>query len=301
MSHHKVQKMRYRSSEKTIINLLSTIAENKEYAQYDMKKAIGKNYRTILRYLPKLESCNLIQLSRTENSKKKGKDRKIYIITLLGIIELLKTKEPRSKDFVELTDKMAMLHPEVLPLVFGKWQLFDENQKILISLRLDEFVRQSPSHLNTIVMNTRALYETVKEEQKKSAQESGRGLPPGGNQQIGSFSVRTAQGYKTVATGEAALQTMFKTMCGSHDLGAIVEKVTKAVLSDWTINIEIDQQGNLSINKLTKDYFQTLSKDEELKNFMNQELSDTEEEMKIKLHLTQKFNQWWTDLSSSTT
>jgi DNA-binding PadR family transcriptional regulator len=293
--------MRYRSSEKTITNLLTIIAENKEYAQYDMKKAIGKNYRTILRYLPKLESCNLIQLSRTENSKKKGKDKKIYVITLLGIIELLKTKERRSKDFIEFTDKMAVMHPKVLPLVFGKWQLFDENQKVLISLRLDEFVQQAPSHLNTLVMNTKALPETVEKEEKTSTQESGHGLPSSGNQQIGSFSIRTAQGYKTVATGEAALKNMFNTMCGSHDLTAIEKKVTKAVLSDWTINIEIDQQGNFSIDKLTKDYFRKLSKDEELKNFMTQELSDTEEKMKIKLHLMQKFNQWWKDLSSSTT
>jgi DNA-binding PadR family transcriptional regulator len=289
--------MRYRSSEKTIINLLTTIAENNEFAQYDMKKAIGKNYRTILRYLPKLESCNLIQLSRTENSKKKGKDRKIYTITLLGIIELLKTKVRQTKDFVELTNKMAALHPELLPLVFGKWQLFDENQKILVSLRLEDFVRQSPSHLNTLTMNTKALYEEIKEENRANVENLGQRPSANEKQQIGAFSVRTAGGYKTVATGEPALQALSKMMCGSHDLKAVEEKVTKSVLSDWTINIEIDPKGNLAIDKLTEDYFRILTKDNELRRYMDHELLCAEETIKIKLDITQKFNQWWRTLS----
>jgi hypothetical protein len=289
--------MRYRSSEKTIINLLTTIAENNEFAQYDMKKAIGKNYRTVLRYIPKLESCNLIQLSRTENSKKKGKDRKIYTITLLGIIELLKTKVRQTADFVELTNKMAALHPELLPLVFGKWQLYDENQKILISLRLEGFVRQSPSHLNTLTVNTKALYEETKEENRANVENLGQRSSVNENQQIGAFRDRTARGYKTVSTGEVALQAMSKMMCGSHDLKAVEEKVTKSVLSDWTINIEIDPKGNLVIDKLTEDYFRMLTKDKELRSYIDRELSCAEETMKIKLHITQKFNQWWRTLS----
>jgi DNA-binding PadR family transcriptional regulator len=293
--------MRYRSSEKTIINLLTAIAENREFAQYDMKKAIGKNYRTVLRYLPKLESCNLIQLSRTESSRKKGKDRKIYNITLLGIIELLKTRVRQTKDFVELTDKMAALHPEVLPLVFGKWQLFDENQKILISLRLEDFVRQAPSHLNTLTTNTKALYDEVKEKNMANAQNLEQKSSAKENPLPGTFSEETAQGYKTVATGEAALQAFFKMTCGSHDLKAVEEKVTKSVLSDWTIHIEINPQGNLAIDKLTEDYFRILTKDNELRSYMDQELSYTEETIKIKLHIAQKFNQWWRNLSSDQT
>src|SRR5665647_1872367 len=99
----------------------------------------------------------LIKLSRTERSKKKGKDRKIYSITLLGIIELLKTKKDDATDFVQFTDKLARSNPALLPLVFGKWHLFDQNQKIIISLKLRDFVRNAPSCLNELTMNTDAV------------------------------------------------------------------------------------------------------------------------------------------------
>jgi DNA-binding PadR family transcriptional regulator len=243
--------MRYRSSEKTIINLLTAIAENKEFAQYDMKKAIGKDYRTVLRYLPKLESCRLVQLYRTENSKKKGKDRKIYTITLLGIIELLKAKAGDTKDFAEYTNKMAVLHPSILPLVFGKWQIFNENQKVLLSLRLKDYVQQAPSHLNTI------------------------------------------------AAGNDATSALSKMACGMHDLSSVEREVTKRVLSDWTISIDVDNKGRLLVDNLIVEYFRALSSDSELRSYMDGELLAAEEEMKTKLQLAEKFNQWWKGLASS--
>jgi DNA-binding PadR family transcriptional regulator len=262
-----------------------------------MKKAIGKDYRTVLRYLPKLESCNLIQLSRTESSKKKGKDRKIYKITLRGIIELLKVREHKTKDFVDFTDKMAVLHPTLLPLVFGKWQLFDENQKILLSLNLEDFVRQAPSQLNTLTVDTKALYTQLEEENRANAEKLGQKLPDSENLETGSFSIRTAEGIKKVATGKAALETLVKTICGGNQsLSALEKEVTKRVLSDWKINITIDQQGNLLIDKLVDDYFQALRKDNELRNYIDRELSDSEDTIKIRLHVAQKFNQWWRNL-----
>jgi hypothetical protein len=196
---------------------------------------------------------------------------------------------------------MATLHPEVLPLVFGKWKLFDENQKILISLRLEDFVRQAPSHLNTLTTNTKALYDEVKEENRANAQNLDQKPSANENQQSVTFSEGTARGYKTVTTGQAALKALVKMTCGSHDLKVVEEKVTKSVLSDWTTNIEIDPQGNLAIDKLTEDYFRILTKDNELRSYMDQELSYAEETIKIKLHFSQKFNQWWRNLSSDQT
>jgi hypothetical protein len=215
---------------------------------------------------------------------------------LLGIIELLKTKVGQAKDFFEFTDKMAVLHPEVLPLVFGKWQLFDENQKVLLSLRLVDFVRQAPSHLNTLTTNVNDLYEKIKKEKVSNAQKVGEDHSAIGNQRLNSFG-GTTQSNKAVATGEAALQALANSTCGSHSLKAVEEKVTKFVLSDWAVSIEIDPKGNLVIDKLTEDYFRILTKDKELRSYMDQELSYTEETIKIKLHLAQKFNQWWIHLS----
>ncbi len=289
--------MRYRPSEKTIIKLLTTIAEKKEFAQYDMQRAIGKNYRTVLRYVPKLESCRLIQLSRTENSRKRGKDRKIYAITLLGIIELLKTKVGQTKDFVQLTDRMAQLHPKALPLIFGKWQFFDQNQKILLSLRLKDVVKQTRSHMYTLTSDpdVKALHEEIEEEKRANVENEDHKTDE--NPQSGSIGATTAQSYETVATGETAIRTMLKLVnCGSHDLKEVEEKVTKSVLSEWRIDIEIDPQGNLLIDELTEDYFRKLAKDKELRSFMNQEMSYAEESTKTKLVLVQKFNQWWKDL-----
>ena len=66
-----VLQMQYKSSEKTMRDILRVLAVNREYAQYNMPSAIGKDYRTILRHLQQLEKSGAIKLARTEQAKKR--------------------------------------------------------------------------------------------------------------------------------------------------------------------------------------------------------------------------------------
>ena len=56
---------------KNMRDILRVLAVNREYAQYNMPSAIGKDYRTILRHLQQLEKSGAIKLARTEQAKKR--------------------------------------------------------------------------------------------------------------------------------------------------------------------------------------------------------------------------------------
>ena len=116
----------------TDIRILRLLAENKEYAQYDMWRAINKNYRTILRRLPILEKAGLIQVVRLEPSEKGGKEKKIYRITLQGLRFWVLMEPKVAEDKFEL---IAKAHKDKL-LVFKKWSYFKQKG-------LANFIKQS--------------------------------------------------------------------------------------------------------------------------------------------------------------
>jgi len=132
--------MPYRSSEETSLNILNVLAENKEYAQYDLDKKIEKDYHTVLRHLQALEKNGYIHLVRTEPAEKGGKERKIYELTLNGLILVLKKRselysalifgkvqEETNREIEEAIDQVVSIHRDKLPLIFGKWVFFKEN------------------------------------------------------------------------------------------------------------------------------------------------------------------------------
>lgn len=93
---------RYQASIQTSLKILKMLAQKRECAQYDMPKLIGKDYHTCLRHLRELENDGLVKLVRVEPAKKGGKDRKIYTLTLYGLLvalfSLLEEKpEPHEK------------------------------------------------------------------------------------------------------------------------------------------------------------------------------------------------------------
>ena len=114
--------MKYRSSIETSLKILTILTINKEYAQYDMDEAIGKDYHTILRHLKNLEKNRLIELKRSEPARKRGKDRKIYTLTTLGLITILGFEH-----IYDEIDEVANNYSSDLLLIFGKWQFFVDN------------------------------------------------------------------------------------------------------------------------------------------------------------------------------
>ncbi|RLI00110.1 hypothetical protein DRO19_00380 [Candidatus Bathyarchaeota archaeon] len=146
--------MKYRSSIKTSLEILRVLAENKQYAQYDLPKAISKDYRTVLRHLKTLEYNHLIRLEKTEPASKGGKDRKIYTLTTEGLITALILEESWSK-----IDEIARKHANLLPLIFGKWEFFEKHGlKDLII----QFLRQTVERvsINLLYRLTPTLPET---------------------------------------------------------------------------------------------------------------------------------------------
>ncbi len=106
------------------IAILNVLSKNQEVEQYKLPKETGLSYRTILRMLTPLEESWYISLVRTEPSKKGGKEKKIFSIDLEGLIYLLSWKRSYAYLNSEYLDIVAATHPNLLPLIFGKWQFF---------------------------------------------------------------------------------------------------------------------------------------------------------------------------------
>jgi len=143
--------MKYSTSFKTHYEILAIIADKGSYPQYDLGKAINKSYRTVLRHLELLETYGLIHLLKTEPAKKGGKERKIYTLTLDGLIALLKL--PHIFDDPDIIDTLANNFPHLLPLVFGKWSFFKKaGVKDIIVDNLKKTIENMPNPFYSMVM-----------------------------------------------------------------------------------------------------------------------------------------------------
>ena len=143
--------MKYNTSFLTHYEILATIAEKGSYPQYDLSKAIKKSYRTVLRHLELLEAHRLIRLLRTEPAQKGGKERKIYTLTLDGLIALLKL--PHIFEEREAIDALANNFPHLVPLVFGKWSLFEKaGVKDIVVGNLKKAIEDMPNPFYSVVI-----------------------------------------------------------------------------------------------------------------------------------------------------
>ena len=107
----------------TEAKILEVLALNKETAQYDVPEKIGVHYTTVLRQLKQLKKLGKVKVVRTEASEKGGKDKKIYSLTFLGMVQVFlnwNNKEVELKDVI----KIAESYPDVGLLSFKKFPLF---------------------------------------------------------------------------------------------------------------------------------------------------------------------------------
>lgn len=82
-----------------------------------------------------LEVQGFITLARTQPAKKRGKERKIYTLTLTGLTEFLawiaKDLKNNKQNFnADGLDPIAKNYANLLPLIFGKWGLL-QGKKVL--------------------------------------------------------------------------------------------------------------------------------------------------------------------------
>jgi len=133
---------RYEPSFETDQKIIQLFALEKEYAQYDLPRSIGKTYRTILRRLEGLQEDGLIKLCRTEESKKGGKEKNILTLTKSGLLCALSYPEVWTD-----IDKVAHNYCDSLPLIFGKWDFY-----IRKGLR-DEIIKRLQAAVGGFIMS----------------------------------------------------------------------------------------------------------------------------------------------------
>jgi len=117
--------MKYRSSKETEKKIINLLLDKKEYAQYEMPEAIGKDYHTIFRRLHDLKKAGMVFLVREEGAK----NRKIFALTFKGLINSLLLPENRKK-----LPEIIAKYPYWL-LTFKKWNLFKQAglEKLMLS------------------------------------------------------------------------------------------------------------------------------------------------------------------------
>lgn len=117
--------MRTKTTVTPDLKILAVLAASKEMEQYKLPKNAELSYRTVLRTLKNLEDKNVwqIRLDRTEPSQKGGKEKKVYVITLPGLLRVLKHAPWEDIDYHR---RIINSHPDLL-LTFDKWPLFVKN------------------------------------------------------------------------------------------------------------------------------------------------------------------------------
>lgn len=108
---------------KTPLRQLKAYSLHKELTVEEAARFIGKDYSTALRTNNRLEKQGLIRLVRLVRSPKKvkGKEKRIFKATFLGLITYLLTDPEAFKQI----DKIAEAHNDML-LILKKWSKFKE-------------------------------------------------------------------------------------------------------------------------------------------------------------------------------
>ena len=116
-----MQRNKYQKTEETNLQILQVLASSGTYSQYDLPKAVKKSYRTVLRRLQELEHDRLITLA---NKPLGEKDKKIYKLTIIGLVKYLGSLDDVPKGFNKIADKNKDL------LVFFNVEYWDHLQDV---------------------------------------------------------------------------------------------------------------------------------------------------------------------------
>jgi hypothetical protein len=264
---------RTKTTVKPEIKILEALMFNTELEQYHMPKKTKLSYRTILRILCPMKKVEYIRLVRTEPSKKGGKEKKIYAITLIGLLRYLSSTVEKlgESEF----DVIAAAHPDLLPLIFGKWDFFNKNNvKNIIFNGLIDFVKNRLPGLPAIDPD----YMTLK--------------------------VKFLSNFEAA---EKALPNEFKQTDKFKKLIKGIEERKKEYLEDAkmfslkvanTLNVYVLLKRLPEENNVLFPVFRT---DPELNLFVTETLRNTESALKISLKDTKAGITYWESLKGETT
>lgn len=111
--------------------VIHALAVNGESSKWDLKKLTKMDYSTCFKAVKSLKKENLIRVVRADKISQKGQRIETYNLTIEGLINFLSRlflfeSLTKQKHVERIIDKIAKLHAEILPLVLGKWDLFEK-------------------------------------------------------------------------------------------------------------------------------------------------------------------------------
>jgi hypothetical protein len=230
-----------------------------------MPKAIKKDYRTVLRHLKLLEQYEMIRLIREEPAKKGGKERKIFGLTVKGLLQALKFEFDHEGITLERVEEIAEAYPDSLPLIFGKWKLFRKYRvRRLIFERFASSLYYLPNRLSEMSQ------ETISSMQKAPKQPSmGERLPYGYKR----FHEVTVQAFRDSIKGEEMADK------DSVNHNVFLERAT--ALEDSNVQLKL---------------FSVLKKDKDLEAYVNEDFERIE---RVFLGYLQNIRTWKQDWIST--
>jgi hypothetical protein len=141
----------YTPRKEKISQLLSLFAKEKEIYQSELEGKTGVSYRNIITQLQILEQNGLIGSPKVERRPERGRGKYIWTITLNGLLNYLhSTINTITKEELDI---IATNHADLLPLIFGKWKFFKQNNlDDLVILRLMREAAKTPLAMHNLMV-----------------------------------------------------------------------------------------------------------------------------------------------------
>lgn len=229
--------MVYRSTLETSIGILEILAKNREMYQYNLPKMIGKSYRQILRHLEQLERINFIRITRFEPAAKKGKDKKVYALTLNGLLAYLQYQAIKNpENFSSIVGEIGPCYPNYLPLVFGKWKLWHENGLIeaIIKSMQKNLIEEVRPLANLICASTFIQFRKWGETLPKVGESKTVGQMPEQDINVETVSLQQIWTTKILLNLEQDLETkFFETIRKDNELTNFIKQTLQDILNKY--------------------------------------------------------------------
>jgi len=127
--NHGMAKAKRKSDAKSAV--IQAMAVNGESSKWDLKRLTKMHYSTCFKAVKSLKKEEQIRVVRSDKISQKGLRIETYNLTMEGLINFLSRlflleSLTKQKHLEQIIDKIAKLHAEKLPLVLGKWDLFEK-------------------------------------------------------------------------------------------------------------------------------------------------------------------------------
>lgn len=227
-------------------DILLYLASNPEANRWEIKNAINRAYSGIYRSIHKLLDFKQIKIKSERPSERNFTiNTPIYGLTKLGLYNSLLLKETWNH-----IGKVASAHKNKLPLVFGKWDHYEEKKVIdIVIKRLFHGIRAAYPTISNLPPDVYDIFEEDEESDSRTLDSDMEIFNK--NRKIINSEIRTA-----LTDSVLGIDHIYGYNPESNDYYADQERMLKAILSDKDINQEFESETknrleyykNLTIN-----------------------------------------------------